>query len=104
MLTREEIFAKARNLGIVTLPSGGEVKIRGLSRDEALELQGRDGIAARDNYLISTGMIDPVFTEDDVAAWALEEGAAGDMITVSQAIGKLSGMSEGAGKSGPPGS
>lgn len=102
MLTREEILAKATGGEVVTLPSGGQVKVRGLSRDEALGVQDREGTAARDNYVIATGMLEPKLSEDDVAAWGLLEGAAGDLVVVSQTISRLSGMSEGAGKSGPP--
>jgi hypothetical protein len=101
MLTREEILAKATGGEVVTLPSGGQVKVRGLSRDEAVELQTREGTAARDNFLIATGMTDPRMTEDDVAAWGKIEGAAGDTVAVSETITRLSGMVEGAGKSGP---
>jgi hypothetical protein len=101
MLTREEILARATGGELVTLPSGGQVKVRGLSRDEAVGVQERDGTAARDNYVIATGMLDPVLSEEDVAHWGQIEGAAGDLVEVSRAIGRLSGMDEGAGKSGP---
>jgi hypothetical protein len=104
MLTREEILARATGGELVTLPSGGQVKVRGLSRNEGLTLQDRDGMEARDNYVIATGMLDPIMSEEDVAHWGRIEGAAGDLVEVSRAIGRLSGMDEGAGKSGPPAS
>lgn len=101
MLTREEILAKATGGEVVNLPSGGQVKVRGLSRNEAAGVRDRDGLQARDNYLIATGMVDPRMSEDDVAAWGAIEGQAGDLVAVSEAITRLSGMVEGAGKSGP---
>lgn len=101
MLTREEILAKAVDQEVVTLPSGGKVKVRGLTRDEALQVQEADGTAARDNTIIALGLVDPVLTVEDVAAWAVTAPAA-DSIEISQAIARLSGMQEGAGKSGPP--
>jgi hypothetical protein len=101
MLTREEIFAKKVGHDIVTLPSGGQVRVRGLSRDEAAGVQEREGTLARDNYVITAGLVEPALTEDEVAEWGRQEGAAGDLVEVSRAIARLSGMSEGAGKSGP---
>lgn len=99
MLTREQILAKKLSQEVIDLPSGGQVKVRGLTRDEALLTQDREGTAARDNYVIATGLLDPKLTEDDVAAWAAT-GATGDLNTISLAIAHLSGMGEGAGKSG----
>ena len=100
MLTREEILAKATGGEVVNLPSGGQVKVRGLTRDEALELQEREGTAARDNYCIATGMVEPRLSEEEVAELA-KQAPAGDMVEISRAVSRLSGMSEGAGKSGP---
>ena len=100
MLTREEILAKAVDQEVVTLPSGGTVKVRGLTRDEAMEVRKRPDDAARDNYMIATGMVEPVLSEDDVALWATT-APAGDSVEITRAIGRLSGMVEGAGKSGP---
>lgn len=101
MLTREEILAKAVDQEVVTLPSGGQVKVRGLTRDEALEVQEAEGTAARDNVTIARGLVEPTLTVDEVAAWA-QSAPAADSIEISRAIARLSGMTEGAGKSGPP--
>jgi hypothetical protein len=100
VLTREEILAKAVDQEVVNLPSGGQVKVRGLTRDEALNVQEAEGTAARDNLTISQGLVEPALTVEDVAAWAATAPAA-DSIEISRAIARLSGMSEGAGKSGP---
>jgi hypothetical protein len=100
VLTREEILAKAVDHEVVKLPSGGEVEVRGLTRDEALEVQEAEGTHARDNTTISLGMVNPKLTVDEVAAWAKTAPAA-DSIEISRAIARLSGMTEGAGKSGP---
>lgn len=101
MLTRDEILARATGGEVVNLPSGGQVKVRGLSRDEAIGVQDREGTAARDNYVIATGLVEPALTEADVAAWGALEGGAGDLVELSKVISRLSGMGEGAGKSGP---
>ena len=102
MLTRDEILARKTGRGKATLPDGGEVGIRALTRDEVLEMQesGRS-LAERDNYLIAKGMTDPKLSEGDVAAWAAEADA-GDLTAVSDAIAELSGLKKGADKSGVP--
>jgi hypothetical protein len=99
VLTREEILAKTRGEETVELKSGGSVRVRGLSRNEALAVQECEGTAARDNLMISLGMIEPKLSVEDVAAWA-DAGSAGDAADVGETIGQLSGFREGAGKSG----
>lgn len=100
MLTREEILARAVGEEVVTLPSGGQVRVRGLTRDEALEVQEAEGTAARDNITIARGLVEPALTVEEVAQWAKSAPAA-DSIEISRAVARLSGMVEGAGKSGP---
>jgi len=101
-LTREEILARKTGRGKAVLPDGSTVGIRALTRDECLEMQELKTIAAKDTFIIATGMTDPQLSVDDVAAWAAA-GDAGDLVAVSQAISELSGLSEGAGKSRVPG-
>jgi hypothetical protein len=98
-LTREQILARKTGRGKATLPDGSTVEIRALTRNEVLEAgEGTKSTAERDNLIISMGMTDPVLTVADVEAWAAEAGA-GDLVAVSDAIGELSGLKEGAGKS-----
>lgn len=97
MLTRNEILGRKLGRETVELPSGGEVVVRGLTRNEAIALQELEGLVARDNYLIATGLVDPAMSVDDVAVWA-ESGAAGDMVAISERISHLSGMMPGSGK------
>jgi hypothetical protein len=97
MLTREEILARKTGQEVITLPGGGQVKVRGLTRDEALAVRDRDTVGAKDNFVIATGLVDPALTEDDVAAWAAT-GDVGDMTTISEAISRLSGMMPGQAK------
>lgn len=99
MLTREEILARVVGQEVVTLPSGGEVRVRGLTRDEALQVQEAEGTAARDNTIIALGMVEPSLTVEEVALWA-QTAPAADSVTISRAVAELSGMGEGAGKSG----
>lgn len=102
MLTRDEILARKTGRGKATLPDGSTVGIRALTRDEALEMQGLDNLADKDNFIIATGMTDPRMSMEDVAAWAAA-GDAGDLVAVSKAIAVLSGLEKGATKSSETG-
>lgn len=99
-LTREQIKARKRGHGVCKLPDGSTVAIRALSRDEVLEMQALETVAERDNFVVSRGMTEPELSVEDVAEWAAD-GAAGDMVAITQAVALLSGLQEGAGKSGP---
>lgn len=98
-LTREQILARKTGRGKATLPDGSTVAIRALTRDEVLESQELGAVADRDNFIIACGMTDPKLSVEDVATWAA--GAdAGDLVAVSDAIAEISGLKQGAGKSG----
>jgi hypothetical protein len=99
-LTREQILARKTGRGTATLPDGSTVAIRALTQNEVLEMHSLKTPAERNNYAVSLGMTDPAMSLDDVAAWA-DAGAAGDLVAVTEAIQVLSGLVEGAGKSGP---
>jgi hypothetical protein len=95
-LTREQILARKTGRGTATLPDGGTVAIRALTRDEVLHMQALpDG--ERDRYAIAAAMTDPKLSEEDVAAWSAS-AAAGDFPAVIGAIQDISGLREGAGK------
>ena len=102
-LTRDQILARKTGKGVATLPDGTTVSVRALTRDEVLESQRRGDPAERDNFIVATGMTDPKLTEEEVAAWAAEADA-GDLVAVTDRIAELSGLAQGAGKSGVPGS
>lgn len=99
MLTREQILARKTGKGTATLPDGSTVAVRALTRDEVLESQELGSLGERDTYLVATGMTDPKLSIEDVAAWA-SSGDAGDLVAVSDAIAVLSGLKQGADKSG----
>jgi hypothetical protein len=88
----------------------GSVIVRGLSRGEitrakaaASAKSGRERqFGEVENHFIATGLVEPEMTVEEVAEW-LENAPAGDAVAVIAAIEELSGMSEGADKSGVPG-
>ena len=102
-LTREQILSRKVAGNTEEYPIGDDVVIiRGLTRDESLSMRkaGEAGdLAAADNMLIHYGLVEPAMSVEDVAAWAVAD-SAGTLVDLSQAIARLSGMVEGAGKSG----
>jgi hypothetical protein len=97
-LTRADILARKTGRGIATLPSGGTVAIRALTRNEVLDAQQTTAsIGEKDTLFISLAMTDPVMSIEDVQAWA-DSAAAGDLVAVSEAIAVLSGLKESSGK------
>lgn len=104
MLSRDEILNRKKAGKTETYPlsdGSGDVEIRGLTRDEALQIAEAGSLAEKDNLLICLGLVNPAMSLADVAAWAGDE-SAGVLSGLSQRIAELSGMSEGAGKSGVP--
>lgn len=99
-LTRDQILARKIGKGKATLPDGSTVAIRALRRDEVLDAQEAETLAERDNIIVAYGMTDPVLSVEDVRLWAAEADA-GDLTAVTDAIAELSGLRQGAGKSGP---
>lgn len=84
----------------VPLPSGGgTVKVRGLTRHEAVELQRAAGedVAELEIGACAAGMLEPKLTQDEVRAWRLATIAA-DVQAVAGAISELSNLDEQAGK------
>ncbi len=76
----------------------GTVRVRGLTKAEVQTCQDQDGDTVA-NKVIAAGMVDPVLTEDEVDEW-LSTAPAGDYVRVMEALSELSGIDEGAAKSG----
>jgi hypothetical protein len=98
-LTRDQILARKLGRDIVELPDGGTVEVRGLNREEAIQVGEVEAGLERDALLISLGMVDPVMGVADVKTWG-QGDTSGTLEVVSLRIGQLSHMVEGAGKSG----
>jgi hypothetical protein len=86
----------------------GVVIVRGLTRAETLRLNGaRDvgdlDVAEWEQQMVSTAMVSPKMTADEVARWQAVDKAGGSLGDVTDAIAELSGLSQGADKSRVPG-
>lgn len=78
----------------VELPDYGTFRVRGLTRAEALEIQGVEmGMAQMERKLLSMALLDPKLTEDEVGRWQ-ENCPANALDPLSEAIVELSGMTK----------
>lgn len=87
----------------VDIPDVGTVRVRALSRAEALRVTDTEMPAAKmEQLLLSMAMVDPVMSEQDVAAWQ-DAASAGELEPITEVIKRLSGLAEKAAKSGVSG-
>lgn len=92
--------------GEVEIPDVGTVRVRGLTREEAISarkatdsLDNIDGarVLVLERKMLALAMIDPALTEDEVAEW--QRGSpAGELEPVVLKIQELSGMLDDAAK------
>lgn len=77
----------------VELPTlGFSVKVRGLTRSEALAVVGKEmSPAEAERKLISRAMVDPRMTEDQVRQWQ-KVAPAGELKPVEEAVKEMSGL------------
>lgn len=75
----------------------GDVRVRGLSRFEAMHVQGMNNTVQREIETISLAMVDPAMDPAEVREW-MKAGGAGEFEPVSQEIQRLSGMDRDAAK------
>lgn len=81
--------------------SKGTVKVRGLSRQEWFfvgKTSEGDGDVA-EATMLSIAMVEPAMRVKQVEAWRKRPGAATDVARVTEAVRRLTGVAEGAGKS-----
>lgn len=86
----------------VEIPGVGTVRVRALSRGEVFRVQQvKGGTGPYERKVLHFGMVDPSLTEIEVQTWQ-EACPAGELDPVVDKIRKLSGLDEGADKSGIP--
>ena len=89
-----------RRFGVedVAIEGVGTVKVRALSRAEALSLQGVEmTVEDMERKLLALAMVDPKLTEDEVAQWQANS-PAGELQPVVLAITRMSGLEQTAAK------
>ena len=99
-LTSQELAEDDVDLG------RGKVRVRGMSRGETLRLQkAKEAGAIKDagaweRRMVSMCLLQPTMTEIEVGEWQEADPAGGDLQAVTEKIRDLSGLAEGADKSG----
>jgi cell division inhibitor SulA len=104
---KEALFKPRLPEDDVEVPGVGTVRVRGLSRTEvmlmrkATDIEAIDGSRALvlERKMLALGMVDPQLSESEAGRWQ-QASAAGELDLVSDRIAQLSGMAEGAPKSG----
>jgi hypothetical protein len=97
-VSKAELLKKRFGEEEVEVPGVGTVRVRALTRGQALELQGKEmPVSEMERRLISTAMVEPSLTEDEVQQWQ-DNTPAGELQPVVEAIARLSGMEQHAGK------
>ena len=82
----------------VELPGVGTIRVRGLSRQEALSLQPlATDTPAMERAIVGLGLVDPALTSAEVDEW-YAAAPAGEIAPIVSAIHELSGLKEGAAK------
>jgi hypothetical protein len=78
--------------GDVDVPGVGTVRVRGMTRAEALTLRAFAGnVAKAEAVMLSFGMVDPALTEAEAARW-ISVSPATEIEDVTDKISELSGM------------
>lgn len=76
----------------IALPSGASVVVRGLTREEALGVNGEEMDAAEaERRLVALALVDPEMSEAEVGEWQ-KVALAGELAPLADAILDLSGM------------
>lgn len=70
----------------------GTIRVRALSRAEALAAQNAKGVEAMERKILVLGMVDPQVTDADVRKWQ-DASVAGEIEAVTNCICELSGLS-----------
>lgn len=76
----------------VEIEGVGTVRVRGLSRIEAIHVQAAKG-AEQERRILALGMVEPALTEDEVKLWQKASPAA-EIEKVAGRITVLSGLAE----------
>lgn len=75
----------------VEVPGMGTVRVRGLSRFEAMWMQQAKDIQAQERRQLAAAMVDPPMTESEAGQWQ-KVSVAGELEPVTKKIAELSAM------------
>lgn len=94
----DDLLAERFGVEEVELPGLGTVKVRPLTRAEAMKIRGVElSVDEMERKLLALAMVDPKMTEEQVGRWQ-DVSPAGELQPVAEAIVRISGMEQAAGK------
>lgn len=98
VLSKADLLKQVFGLRDVQLARGGFVKVRALTRAEALKVKGKEMPEEEmEQLLLSLAVMEPKLTPEEVKAWQ-ESSPAGEIGDVVDEIMRLSGMQKSAPK------
>ncbi len=103
-MDKEALFRPRLPEADIELPGVGTIRVRGMTRLETLlsTKLNDQSIARVEQFMLAAAMVDPVLTEREVELWQ-KASPSGEMKPVIEVINRLSGIGQGADKSGLPG-
>lgn len=101
MISRDAFLKHRLGEQTVELPGVGIVRVRGLSRQEAFEVQALKDAEAMERKVVELGLVEPKLSAEEVAEW-YAGAPAGEVDLLVGPIQALSGLGEGATKSRLP--
>ena len=66
---KELLFKSRLPEAEVDMPGLGVMRVRGLTRTEALHCRGTTDLATVERRMLALGLVDPVLTENEVKQW-----------------------------------
>lgn len=96
-MDKELLFKPRLTEEDVEIPGVGTVRVRALSRAEAMIVSDVKGTEARERKILAFGMVDPQMTEAEVGRWQ-KAATAGEVNAVALRIATISGLLDGAAK------
>jgi hypothetical protein len=90
-MDKELLFKSRLPEADIDIPGVGTVRVRGLSRVEAMHVQAANGVEATERRILALGMVDPELTEAEVGQWQ-KASIASELEPVAQKIAELSGI------------
>lgn len=97
MISKEQLLKQALTEAEVEIPGRGTVRVRSLTRAQALRVSAADPLEA-EVIALTGGLVEPALTADEVHQ-LLDATGADELQPVVDEIMRLSGMGEGAQKS-----
>jgi len=90
-MDKDALLAKRLTTEELDVPDVGTIKIRALTRSEALQLGDKKNTVERERHILVCAMVDPEMTYQDVKAWQ-DNATPGELEVITTAIARLSGM------------